>query len=81
MTSRIEPMKRVARMLEKHRALLLNWFRAGGVVSSGIVEGLNLKAKLTMRKSCGFRRVETLQTALYHTLGKLPEPKITHRFC
>jgi len=34
-----------------------------------------------MRKSCGFRNVETLQTALYHTLGKLPEPKITHRFC
>jgi len=68
-------------MLEKHRALLLNWFRAGGVVSSGRVEGLNLNAKLTMRKSCGFRNVETLQTVLYHTLGKLPEPKITHRFC
>jgi len=34
-----------------------------------------------MRKSYGFRNVETLQTALYHTLGKLPEPKITHRFC
>ena len=44
MTSRIKPMKRVARMLEKHRTLLLNWFRAGGVVSSGRVEGLNLKA-------------------------------------
>ena len=75
MASRIEPMKRVARMLEKHRALLLSWFRAGGVVSSGRVEGLNLKAKLTMRKSCGFLNVETLQTALYHTLGRLSDPK------
>ena len=56
-------------------------FKSFVVVSSGRVEGLNLKAKLTMRKACGFRNVETLQTAPYHTLGKLPEPKITHRFC
>ena len=28
MRSRIEPMKKVARMLRAHRSLLLNWFRA-----------------------------------------------------
>jgi transposase len=81
MYSRIEPMKKVARMLRKHQALVLNWFKADGAVSGGMVEGFNLKAKLTMRKAYGFRNVETLQTALYHTLGKLPEPKINHRFC
>jgi len=28
----------------------------------------------------GFRVFETLQTALFHALGRLPEPKFTHRF-
>ncbi|WP_294106478.1 transposase [Thiolapillus sp.] len=30
MRSKIEPMKKVARMLRGHRPLLLNWFRARG---------------------------------------------------
>jgi transposase len=49
--------------------------------SSGTVEGLNLKAKLTMRKAYGFKTLKCLQIALYHTLGKLPEPDFNHRFC
>ena len=49
--SRIEPMKRVARSLRKHRALILNWFRARGTISAAVVEGFNNKAKLTTRKS------------------------------
>jgi transposase len=57
MRSRIEPMKKVARMLRRHRPLLLNWFRARGFRSYRCVE------------------------ALYHTLGKLPGPEATHRFC
>jgi len=40
----------------------LNGFRASGVVSSGRVKRLNLKARLTMKKACGFRNVETLPT-------------------
>jgi len=48
-------MKKVARMLRGHRALLLNWFGAKGHLSSGSVEGLNTKAKLTIRKAFGFR--------------------------
>jgi transposase len=48
--------------------------------SSGIVEGLNNKAKLTMRKSYGFRSPEILEMALYHALGRLPEPELTHEF-
>ena len=80
MHTRLEPMKKVARMLRSHKALILNWFRADGKISNGAVEGLNLKAKLAMRKAYGFRNVKTLQIALYHTLGKLPEPKINHRF-
>jgi transposase len=80
MRSKIEPMKKVARSLRKHEHLILNWFRAKGTISAGIVEGLNNKVKLTTRKSYGFRTYEALETALYHNLGKLPEPEFTHRF-
>jgi len=79
--SRIEPMKRVARMLRNHRPLLLNWFRARGEISAAAVEGLNNKLKVTTRKAYGFRTFRALEIALYHTLGDLPEPKLTHRFC
>lgn len=79
--SRIEPMKKVARMLRTHRGLLLNWFRAKGTISSGAVEGFNNKAKLTTRKAYGFRTFRAIEIALYHTLGALPEPEPTHRFC
>lgn len=81
MRSKIEPMKKVARSLRDHRDLILNWFRAKGTVSSGTVEGLNNKAKLTTRKSYGFRTFEAAEIALYHTLGALPEPEFTHEFC
>ena len=81
MRSSIEPMKTVVGSLRKHRALLLNWFAARGEVSTAAVEGMNNKAKLTVRKAYGFRGFKCLETALYHTLGRLPEPEVTHRFC
>jgi len=80
MRSRIEPMKRIARSLRQHRELILNYFRAQKLISSGVVEGLNNKAKVTMRKSYGFRTFHVLEMALYHSLGKLPEPEVTHEF-
>jgi transposase len=80
MRSRIEPMKKIARSMRQHRELILNYFRAQKLLSSGVVEGLNNKAKVTMRKSCGFRTFRCLELALYHSLGKLPEPESTHEF-
>ena len=82
MRSRLEPMKKIAQMIRRHKDLILNWFAAQGTLSSGAVEGLNLKAKLTMRKAYGFKSLEHLQIALYHTLGDLPDPPGgPHRFC
>jgi transposase len=81
MRSKIEPMKKMARTLRGHRPLLLNWFRAKGTVSAASVEGFNNKAKLTLRKSYGFRTSRAMEVALYHALGSLPEPKFTHEFC
>lgn len=80
MRSRLEPMKKIARMCRRHRELILNWFKAKGQISNGVVEGMNNKAKLTIRKSYGFRSPEILEMALLHALGKLPEPKLTHEF-
>lgn len=81
MRSKIEPMKEMARTLRSHRTILLNWFHARGEISNGSVEGMNNKAKLAMKKAYGFKSYETIEIALYHQLGKLPEPDQTHRFC
>ena len=80
MRSKIEPLKKVALTLRRHRSLILNWFRAKGAISAGTVEGLNNKVKLTTRKSYGYRTYEAIETSLYHNLGVLPQPEFTHRF-
>jgi hypothetical protein len=58
MRSRIDPMKKIARTLRTPRALLLNYFKTRKQFSSGVIEGLNNKAKVTMRRS--------LELALYY---------------
>ena len=80
MLSKIDPMKKEALTIRRHKGLILNWFIAKKQFSSGIVEGLNTKVKLTTRKSYGFKQFKSIEVALYHSLGKLPEPPITHRF-
>ena len=79
--SDLKPMQKVVKMLRSHKELILNWFTVPGGFSSGPVEGLNNKAKLTIKKAYGFKTLECLQIALYHQLGKLEEPPSTHRFC
>lgn len=81
MRSRLEPIKKVARSIRGHRELILNWFRARKAFSAGIVEGLNYKIKLTIRKAYGYRELKVAEIAIYHTLGQLPEPKLAHEFC
>ena len=80
MRSRIEPVKRFARTVRAHRELLLNYFKAKKRFSSGVIEGLNNKAKVTMRKAYGYRTFRIAELCLHHVLGKLPEPKLAHRF-
>jgi transposase len=64
MRSRLEPMKKVARMLRAHEQRLLNWFRAKGEISAGAVEGLNNKIRVVTRRSYGFRTHEAMEIAL-----------------
>jgi transposase len=51
--SRIPPMQQVARMLRRHRPLLLNYFRAKRELSAAAVEGFNNKARVTTRTPKG----------------------------
>ena len=81
MRSQLDPMKKFVRTLRAHEELLMNYFKAGKAYSSGIVEGLNLRINLSMRKAYGYRSFELLRISLFHTLGALPEPKFTHEFC
>ncbi|NLB69531.1 MAG: ISL3 family transposase [Lentisphaerae bacterium] len=81
MRSRLEPIKAFVRTLRRHQPLIMNWFKAQKLYSSGIVEGMNRKINLVTRKSYGFRSYEVLKIALFHTMGELPEPESTHRFC
>ena len=82
MRSRLEPMKKVARMLRAHEGLILNWFKARSEVCTGATEGLNNKIRVVTRRAYGFRTYKAMEIALYHNLGKLPEPnEFTHRFC
>ncbi len=77
----LQPLAKFARMLTHHRPLILNWFRTGRCHSSGTVEGLNLKAKLALRRVFGFRTYDACQLALYYTLAHLPQPPDIHKFC
>ena len=83
MRSRLEPMKKIARMLRSHEELILNWFKAKKEISNGPTEGMNNKVRVVTRRSYGFRTYPAMETALYHNLGRLPEPDdgFTHRLC
>jgi transposase len=83
MRSRLEPMKKIARMLRSHQGLILNWFRARKELSNAPTEGMNNKIRVVTRRSYGFRTYKAMEIALYHNLGKLPEPDdgFTHKFC
>ena len=59
--SHIEPMQKITATLLKHDLLLLNWFHSQGL-SSGVVEGFNNKAKLTMKKAYVLKEIETIKT-------------------
>lgn len=76
--SRLKPMRDFAWMLRRHEEDILNYFDEP--ISNGAVEGMNNKAKVVSHRCYGFRTAKTYITALYHCLGKLPEPELVHKF-
>ena len=80
MHSRLEPIKKFVGTVRRHEDLMMNWFEAKKLYSSGAVEGMNRKLNLITRRAYGYRNYDVLKVALFHTLGHLPEPERTHRF-
>lgn len=78
--SELPDFARLAKTFQKKSEYILNWFVARGAISSGAVEGLNRKAKLILRRAYGRRNVDITKVALYHGLGKLPEPSGLFRY-
>lgn len=76
--SRLEPLRNFAWMLRNHEEGILSYFKVP--IDNGCVEGLNNKAKVISRKAFGYRTADTFKLALYHGLGKLPMPILTHKF-
>ena len=78
--SRLPPLRKFAKTLRVHEPLIMNWFTFKKAFSSAAVEGLNNKVRVVTRRSYGFKSFHVLEIVLYHTLGKLPEPELTHKF-
>lgn len=80
MRSRLGPIKKFVKTIRSHEDLIMNWFKAKKLYSSGAVEGMNRKVNLITRKAYGYRTFDVLQVALFHALGQLPQPEVTHEF-
>ena len=67
--SRLEPIKRVARMLQRHLEGVLNAISSG--VTNARLEGLNTTIQGLKRTARGFRNRERFRNAIYFHLGGL----------
>lgn len=67
--SRLEPIKRVARMLKRHLEGVLNAIASG--VTNARVEGMNATIQGIKRSARGFRNRDRFRTAIYFHLGAL----------
>lgn len=76
--SRLEPIRNFAWMLRRHQDDILNYFKVK--IDNGVVEGLNHKAKAISHRAYGYRTSQTFTLAMYHGLGRLPMPVLTHKF-
>jgi transposase len=80
MHSRIEPVKKFAGTESAHRELLFNFFKAKKQFSSGVIEGLNNKAKVNLMKAYGYRTFRIAELSEYHVPGRLPQSRLAHKF-
>jgi len=77
--SRLEPVKRVARMVKKHLGGIVNAVVLNA--TNALAESINGRIQRVKRLACGFRNEERFMRAIYFHLGGLdlqPEPSVTH---
>ena len=68
----LEPMVRVARMVERHIEGILGHWKSG--LTTAFLEGLNSLFSATKRKARGYRTTKNLLAMLYFVAGKLRIP-------
>jgi transposase len=68
----LEPMTRVAQMIERHIEGILGHWKEG--LTTAFLEGLNSLFSATKRKARGYRTAENLLAMLYFVAGKLRIP-------
>lgn len=66
---RLEPMKRVARMIKAHWEGVMN--AVTSPITNARAEGLNSRIQWIKRKACGYRHRERFRMAIYFHLGGL----------
>ena len=67
--SRLEPVKRVARMLKKHLPQILTYFRHR--LTNAAIEGLNNKIQAIVKKAYGHRNLQRFKNDIFFHVGGL----------
>ncbi len=67
--SRLEPMKEVAKTMQKHKESILGYFVAR--VTNAIAEGINSLIQSMKRRARGYRTLESYKCMIYLVVGKL----------
>ncbi len=67
--SRLEPMKRAARLIKSHLRGIINAIVTGA--TNAAAESMNSKIQRVKRMACGFRNRDRFRTAIYFHLGGL----------
>ena len=74
---RLEPIKKVARMIKRHWQGVINAVTSN--ITNASSEGMNSKIQWIKRKACGYRNRERFRNAIYFHLGGLDlYPKAIH---
>lgn len=75
--SRLEPMKRAARLIKSHLKGIVNAIVTGA--TNAMAESMNAKIQRVKRMACGFRNRDRFRNAIYFHLGGLDlSPTTTH---
>jgi transposase len=69
MATRLEPVKKVARMFKAHLRNILTYFRLR--ISNGPAEAINSRIQELVQKSCGYRNRERFKSDVFFHLGGL----------
>ena len=78
MHSRLEPMKKCARMLKNHLQDILNYFTFR--YTNAILEGENSVVQNVKRRARGFRNIEYFICMIYLVSGQLPLDTVTNEW-